>query len=184
MPRLRWQPVVTTVLCLAGIGVSTYLTVTHFDKQALVCSSSGTINCEKVTTSPQSEIFGIPVAMLGLFYFVPMLLLCLPRAWASEHRPVHLARLAGAVVGVGMVIYLISAELFLIKAICLWCSSVHLVTFLLFVVVATSSPLLLSGRPAGGFEPATDGSGEEWEDEEVAVGGAEGSYQDGSYQEA
>ena len=44
---------------------------------------SGAINCEKVTTSPQSYVFGIPVAMLGLVFFVPMLVLCLPAAWRS-----------------------------------------------------------------------------------------------------
>jgi uncharacterized membrane protein len=148
VPRLRWQPIVTSLLCLAGIGVSTYLTITHFDKHALVCVQSATFNCEKVTTSPQSEVFGvIPVAMLGLFYFVPMLVLCLPPAWSSPHRIVHLARLAGSITGVGMVLYLITAELFQIKAICLWCSSVHIITFLLFVVIATASPIVLARHP-------------------------------------
>ena len=43
-----------------------------------------------------------------------------------------------------MIIYLIIAELFLIKAICLWCTSVHLITFILFVIIVTSSPIVLS----------------------------------------
>jgi uncharacterized membrane protein len=140
---LRWQPIATLVLSVAGLGIATYLTITHFDKVALVCSDNGAINCAKVTTSPQSVIFGIPVAMLGLAYFVPMLLLCLPAAWRSTDRRVHLARLALAVVGVGMILYLLVAELFIIKAICLWCSSVHVVTFLLFVIIVTASPMVL-----------------------------------------
>jgi uncharacterized membrane protein len=144
----RWQPVATLLLALFGLGVSIYLTITHFDKVALVCSDSGTINCAKVTTSPQSVIFGIPVAMLGLLYFVPMVLLCLPAAWRSSDRRVHLARLGLAVVGVGMILYLLIAELFIIKAICLWCSSVHVVTFLLFVIIATASPMVLTSDHA------------------------------------
>lgn len=143
MTAPRWQPVATLLLATFGLGVSIYLTVTHFDKVALVCSDSGTINCAKVTTSPQSVIFGIPVAMLGLAYFVPMLALCLPPAWRTADRRVHLARLALAVIGVGMILYLLVAELFLIKAICLWCSSVHVATFLLFVIIVTASPALL-----------------------------------------
>jgi uncharacterized membrane protein len=143
MSAPRWQPLVTLLLAAFGLGVSVYLTITHFDKVALVCSDNGTINCAKVTTSPQSVIFGIPVAMLGLAYFVPMLLLCLPAAWRSADRRVHLARLALAIVGVGMILYLLVAELFLIKAICLWCSSVHVVTFLLFVIIVTASPIVL-----------------------------------------
>jgi uncharacterized membrane protein len=143
-PRLRWQPVATLVLSIVGLGIATYLTITHFDKVALVCSDSGAINCGKVTTSPQSEIVGIPVAMLGLAFFIPMIALCLPVAWRSTDRRIHLARLLLAVTGVGMIIYLIIAELFIIKAICLWCSGVHLVTFILFVIIVTASPVVLA----------------------------------------
>jgi uncharacterized membrane protein len=161
VPTLRWQPVATLVLSIAGLGIATYLTVTHFDKVALVCSDNGAINCAKVTSSPQSVIFGIPVAMLGLAFFVPMIALCLPVAWRSADRRVHLARLALAVTGVGMIIYLIIAELFLIKAICLWCSGVHVVTFILFVIIVTASPIVLAPdyRSDAGDrnEPAYDG---------------------------
>jgi len=144
MTSLRWQPVATLLLSLFGLGVSIYLTVTHFDKVALVCSDSGTINCAKVTTSPQSEIVGIPVAMLGLAFFVPMIALCLPAAWRARDRRIHLARLILSVTGVGMIIYLLIAELFIIKAICLWCSSVHVITFILFVIIVTASPIVLA----------------------------------------
>jgi len=146
MPTLRWQPIVTMLLSLMGLGVSVYLTITHFDTHITVScpSSGGLINCEKVTTSPQSYVFGIPVAVLGLAYFVPMLVVSLPWAWRSADRRVHLARLALAVVGVGMIIYLVIAELFIIKNICLWCTSVHVITFFLFVIVVTASPTLLS----------------------------------------
>jgi uncharacterized membrane protein len=144
MPSLRWQPTATLLLSLAGLGISIYLTITHFDKVALVCSDNGAINCAKVTTSPQSEIFGIPVAMLGLVYFIPMIALCLPMAWRSVDRRVHLARLILSIIGVGMIIYLLIAELFIIKAICLWCSGVHLITFILFVIIVTVSPVVLA----------------------------------------
>lgn len=157
-PGARWQPVVATVLCLFGLGVATYLTLTHFDSSVpLSCpAGGGFVNCEKVTTSPQSEIFGIPVAVLGLVYFVPMLVLNVPAAWHSVDRRVHLARLVLAVAGVGMVLYLVSAELFLIGNLCLWCTSVHVVTFLLFVVVVTSTPAVLDTlAPAG----SADGDG-------------------------
>jgi uncharacterized membrane protein len=144
MPALRWQPIATLLLCIYGLGASIYLTITHFEPKALACAQSATFNCEKVTQSPQSEIFGIPVAMLGLVFFVPMLLLCLPVAWRTADRRIHLARLVLSVTGVGMIIYLISAELFIIKAICLWCSSVHIATLVLFVIIATAAPIVLA----------------------------------------
>jgi uncharacterized membrane protein len=144
VPAIRWQPITTLLLSIAGMGVSIYLTITHFDKMALVCSSNATINCEKVTTSPQSYVFGIPVAMLGLAFFIPMIALCLPAAWRSADRRIHLARLVLSITGVGMIIYLLIAELFIIHAICLWCSSVHLITFVLFVIIVTASPIVLA----------------------------------------
>jgi uncharacterized membrane protein len=157
---LRWQPIATLLLAIAGLGVSIYLTITHFAHVAPLCDSNATINCEKVTTSPQSEIFGIPVAMLGLAYFVPMIALCLPAAWRSADRRIHLARLALSIVGVGMILYLIIAELFIIKAICLWCSSVHLITFILFVIVVTASPIVLDrGDGDGDLYGADPGEG-------------------------
>jgi uncharacterized membrane protein len=144
VPTLRWQPLASLLLSVYGLGASIYLTITHFEPKALECVHSATFNCEKVTQSPQSEIVGIPVAMLGLAFFVPMLVLCLPVMWRSAQRWVHLARLALSVTGVGMIIYLISAELFVIKAICLWCSSVHIATLLLFIIIATASPIVLA----------------------------------------
>lgn len=145
MQTLRWQPITSLVLSIAGLGVSIYLTLTHFSSAVtLSCpAGGGAINCEKVTTSPQSYVFGIPVAVLGLAYFIPMLVLCLPVAWRSANRWIHLARLLLSVAGVGMIIYLISAELFTIKAICLWCTSVHVITFLLFVLIVTTTPIVL-----------------------------------------
>ena len=101
MQTLRWQPIASLLLSLFGLGVSIYLTITHFSPHALVCVANATFNCEKVTTSPQSEIFGIPVAMLGLFFFVPMIILCLPAAWRSADRRIHLARLILSITGVG-----------------------------------------------------------------------------------
>jgi len=144
VPTLRWQPISTLVLSIVGLGIATYLTITHFDKVALVCSDNGAINCTKVTTSPQSEILGIPVAMLGLAFFIPMIALCLPAAWRTADRRIHLARLILSTTGVAMILYLIIAELFIIKAICLWCSGVHIITFILFVIIVTASPVVLA----------------------------------------
>lgn len=148
MTTLRWQPITTLILSVLGLGVATYLTITHFDTHiALSCpAGGGIINCEKVTTSPQSYVFGIPVAVLGLVFFIPMIALCLPVAWRSTDRRVHLARLILAVSGVGMIIYLIVAELFIIQNLCLWCTSVHVITFILFVIVVTTAPVVLASE--------------------------------------
>lgn len=135
--RLRPVPTAALAISLAGLGVSTYLTVAHFTSSAiLACSDSGLVNCAHVTTSPQSMVFGIlPVAVLGLGWFVAMTLLNLPWAWRSADERIRAVRLGLSVVGMGFVLYLIYAELFQINAICLWCSVVHVLTFALFVLL-------------------------------------------------
>jgi uncharacterized membrane protein len=132
-----WFQLLTWGLSLAGLGVSIYLTIAHYTDKALAgCAESGTINCTKVTTSPQSIVFGIPVAVLGLAFFAGAVALMSPWAWRTARREVALIRIASLVVGMGFVLYLLYAELFIIDAICLYCTSVHAITFLLFVLTA------------------------------------------------
>jgi uncharacterized membrane protein len=132
-----WLQVTTFALSLAGLGISIYLTIAHFTSKAiLACPDTGFINCGKVTTSPESEIFGhIPVALLGLAFYVFMVAVNSPWGWRSKLPAVYWARLGSVIVGMVFVLYLLYVELIEISNICLWCSAVHLVTFLLFVVL-------------------------------------------------
>src|SRR5262249_44012163 len=110
-------------------------------------------NCARVTTSAQSTLFGVPVALLGAAFFVAMLLVCLPVAWRDAR--LTRARVALAGLGVGFVIYLVYAELFLVDALCLWCTAVHLVALALFVVVVsvTAGVSTHTGRDALSARP-------------------------------
>lgn len=149
-----WMQLTTFILALGGLGVSIYLTIAHFTESALAgCSESGLVNCTKVTTSPQSYVFGIPVAVLGLAFFVFLVAIMSPWAWQARRREVHLLRVASMVVGIGMVIYLVYAEFIIIGSICLYCTSVHIITFLLFVLTAFGAAAwgLKPGAPWGPF---------------------------------
>ena len=149
VPPLAFQ-LTTLLLSLAGLGVSIWLTITHYSTSVtLSCPNTGAINCQKVTTSPESMVFGIfPVAVLGLAFYVFMVAINSPWAWRSRLPGVRWLRLAAAIAGIGFVIYLISVELFAVDAICLWCTSVHVVTFLLFcLIVAAAAIWGMSARP-------------------------------------
>ena len=154
---LRWS---TFALAILGLGVSAYLTYTHYAESALAgCTeTSGAINCGKVTTSPQSIVFGIPVAVLGLAFYVFLAAIMSPYAWRSGRREIAVARLVSLVVGVGFVLYLLYAELFQIGSICLYCTSVHVITFLLFVLTGLAAAIWGLGPhravPAGPASPA------------------------------
>ncbi|WP_307864690.1 vitamin K epoxide reductase family protein [Allobranchiibius sp. CTAmp26] len=123
-------------LSVLGLAVSIYLTYEHFTgSSTLACSGSGQVDCLRVTTSQWSKLLGVPVALLGLLFFVAMTALCLPRVWRRAPRSLDLVRIAATGVGLLMVFYLIWAEFFRIHAICLWCTGVHVITFVLFFVL-------------------------------------------------
>ena len=135
-PPPLWYQLTTWILSFAGLGVSIYLTIAHFNTSVtLACPATSTINCEKVTTSPESYAFGIPVAVLGLAFYVFLAVVNSPWAWRITWPPLRWVRVGSMVVGMVFVLYLIYAEMFSIGAICLWCTSVHVITFALFVLI-------------------------------------------------
>jgi uncharacterized membrane protein len=135
-------PLATQIVSVLGLADSIYLVIEHFSQStSFACPENATINCVKVTTSAWSYVpagpvsWSVPVSVLGLAFFVFMVVINTPRAWRAQSPLVHWARLASVCVGIVMVLYLVWAELFRINAICLFCTGVHLLTFILFALV-------------------------------------------------
>jgi uncharacterized membrane protein len=139
-----WLQVTSLVLAVLGLAVSAYETWAHFNGNHLAgcpTGGGGTFNCSAVITSSQSMVFGVlPVAVLGLAFYVAAVPLFSPWAWRLEWRRVHQLRLVSVIVGMGFVMYLIYAEL-QIGSICEYCTGVHVVTFLLFCITVFSAAI-------------------------------------------
>jgi len=150
-----WLQIVTFALAILGLVISIYETwAEEFNSSHLAgCSvkPGGTFDCGAVLTSPQSHVFGIPVAVLGVLFYVVAVPLFSPWAWRMRRREVHVLRLASAVVGMGFVMYLIYAELYQVGQVCEYCTGVHIVTFLLFCITVFSAAIWGLG---GQREPA------------------------------
>jgi uncharacterized membrane protein len=148
----RWLGYLTLVLAVAGLAVSAYETWAHFNGSHLAgCPSgtSGTFNCTAVITSPQSMVFGaIPVAILGLLFYVFAVAIFSPWAWRLRWPAVGWLRLGSMIVGMGFVMYLIYAEVYQIQDICEYCTGVHIITFILFCITVVAAALW-------GLTPAT-----------------------------
>ncbi|TDC82731.1 vitamin K epoxide reductase family protein [Actinomadura sp. 7K507] len=130
-----WFLIPAWLLTAAGLGISVYLTVTHYDEGALVCSASQTVDCHAVTTSEYATLLGIPMPLLGLAFFAGFAALITPWALRSQWPPLRWGRVASTGVGVLFVVYLVTVELALLHKICLWCTGVHVITVVLFVLV-------------------------------------------------
>lgn len=122
-----------SIVALTGLAISAYLTVVHYASGAvpLACPRGSLVNCDLVTSSPQSMIGPVPVALLGLIWFA--VYLALARLPASLESPASQAKLGWTIIGLVFVFYFVYAELFLIGAICLWCTGAHVATVLLFL---------------------------------------------------
>jgi uncharacterized membrane protein len=136
-PERPWRSLTLMGIALAGIGVSIYVTILHYAHVAPVCSDSGAINCLKVLTSPQSVFLGIPVPVYGLVFFVAMFVACIPKLWLTTLWWVPWVRLGMSVVGILFALRLIYEELFVIRSLCLWCTSAHVLSFAMFVIIVT-----------------------------------------------
>ena len=129
--RLPKAAYVALVAAVIGLASAAYLTAEHFSSSiTLACPNTGAINCAKVTSSKWSHFAGMPVSVLGLVFFVGMGVLLLPPLWRIQRLDV--LRLLGAIVGAVGVIYLVWAELFKLRAICLYCTVVHICTLIIF----------------------------------------------------
>jgi uncharacterized membrane protein len=137
----------TLVLTVCGLAAAAYLSYEHFTASTtLACPDTGRVSCAKVTSSSYATFLGVPVALLGLVFFLVLLPLVLPSAWRAAGVAVHRARLAWVVIGMVSVLYLVWAELFQVRAICLWCTGVHVITTLVFALVVFAEAFRPSTR--------------------------------------
>jgi uncharacterized membrane protein len=146
-----WFGWTTFALAILGLAISAYETYTHYaHAKLLYCpTGTGTFNCTAVTTSAQSMVFNvIPVAVLGLAFYVVAVPLFSPWGWKLRWRrpQVGLLRLASVIIGMGFVMYLIYAEVYQIQQICEYCTGVHIVTFLLFCMTVVAAAIWGLGR--------------------------------------
>lgn len=150
MVRPRWLVPTSLALSVVGLLVSAYLTFEHYTGNAtLACTVTEVVDCAKVTESAWSMFLGIPVALLGLLFFVAVTVLMLPSVWRRPEPWLDRVRFAVLTVGLVMALYLVWAELFRIYAICLWCTVVHVATFALWGVVLFGQILSFPADDAG-----------------------------------
>ena len=111
----------TALVALVGVFVATYLA---FYKAGLIGSlACGTGSCETVQQSPWANLFGLPVAVWGVGYYLAVFAIAFVgtlERWADDRR-ISLVLLLLTAWGVIFSGYLTYLELFVIHAICRYC---------------------------------------------------------------
>ena len=149
---MGWLPFTTLALAVLGLIDSAYQVYTHYSGTGLLgCSATGD-SCAAVQSSSYAYIFGIPVAVLGLAFYVFMVAACSPWAWRAKLPAIRLVRLASVIIGILFVLYLVYREVISLGKICEYCTSVHIITFILFALIvfnaAGAQPARADSSPA------------------------------------
>lgn len=136
------------VLALGGVLVSTYLLLYKLGViGSVVCGAGG--SCERVQASRYALFLGIPVAAYGVAGYVVLLILALIGLREAELSRPAITRWLAALSAVGVLfsLYLLFLELFVIHAVCRWCS-VSGVLILAICIVSIGGLRRFSRAPA------------------------------------
>jgi uncharacterized membrane protein len=110
-----------TIFSIIGIIIFIYLEYTVLISKSLpyFCSVNNTlIDCEKVLNSPYSKLFGIPLGIYAIAYFIIDLFLAL---LLYKKRLKIIYNLLYRLIGIIFVIFSLYTMFFLINSICIYC---------------------------------------------------------------
>jgi uncharacterized membrane protein len=110
----RWQSA-SAALAIAGLADSLYLLTSKLGRP-LVC---GVGDCDLVNSSPYSEVFGIPVAAIGVLGYTLLLVLAVWALAQGDGAPYWLTQARLFVAGLGLLFaaYLTGIEVFILHTI-------------------------------------------------------------------
>jgi uncharacterized membrane protein len=111
------------------------------------CDINDTFSCANAYLSQYGYLFGVPVAVFGVLFFVGVAALLLSASSdPSSGVPGYL--LAASTVGLGVVLYLAYGAFFVLKAVCVLCVATYVAVVGLFVVSASATTVPMSSLPS------------------------------------
>ncbi len=114
----NWIIFAFIAVSLIGLADSSYLTAKHYLGTPINCSIFN--GCDIVTTSSYSVILGIPVALMGVLFYLSFLLLTIFYIDSKNEKTLEfVARFS--VIGVIASSWFLFLQIFIIKALCLYC---------------------------------------------------------------
>ena len=129
----KWLYRISIALALLGLAVSIYMTIFKLTDNEKMCIGNG--GCSKVNSSTYAEVYGIPVALIGVggYALIAALLFMEDRNQFLEQNGTMLV-FGLTLIGFLFTLYLIYVELALIHAICPFCLTSQVTMTILFIL--------------------------------------------------
>lgn len=120
------------IIALLGVLIMGYLFSLHYSDsgEESFCNLGEGISCDVVNKSEYSVIFGVPVSLMGLLYFLGILLMAL---FKYDRKYLKLATLV-SIMFLGPSLYLTGIEIFKIRSICVLCEASKLLILLVVMI--------------------------------------------------
>ncbi|HEX4206930.1 MAG TPA: vitamin K epoxide reductase family protein [Ktedonobacteraceae bacterium] len=133
--RSRAQAVLLA-LSLVSVVISIYLTIVHYQGGQVACTTGGIVNCERVLSSLYSVVPGtqIPISLPGLLWFAVAAVIAAVGLRQPQLRLPRISMFVWTLLGMLTVLYLVYVEIVRLDAICLWCTSLHIIIFIMFLM--------------------------------------------------
>ncbi|NCP85879.1 vitamin K epoxide reductase family protein [bacterium] len=131
--KLYWGAIFAA---LAGIAISIYMTIFKLTDNAAMCLGNG--GCSVVNASKYSEIYGIPLGIIGLIGYAAIALVL----WFEQKHPLlhkygNMLAMGMSVTGVLYSAYLTYLEIYVIKALCPFCVASAIAISVAFIFTFT-----------------------------------------------
>ena len=125
-------------LCGLGILVAGYLVTKRFTGGSLACTRWA--QCDVVNNSVYSQIYGVPISVIGLAGYLVLLALAFAAMWTEgrTQRQILLVSFVLSLGGVGFSAYLTYLEIYVIEALCAWCVASAIIITVLAIVTAVT----------------------------------------------
>ncbi|MBU0531805.1 vitamin K epoxide reductase family protein [Patescibacteria group bacterium] len=133
------------VLAIIGAAISAFLYVQHIGLYSTeICEINATFDCKSVDSSAYSEIYGVPISLMGIIGYGLMALGALLKLLDKKSdRGLDWFLLLSIGGGFAFSLYLTSIEAFVLHAWCIFCVAqqfIILIMFVLAVMVFRKSP--------------------------------------------
>jgi uncharacterized membrane protein len=129
----KWLYRISVILVVVGLFVSIYMTIYKITSNNAMCLGSG--DCSTVNASRYAEVYGIPVATIGIAgYFAILLAHWYERRdkFFEKYSPMLIFGLA--LTGFLFTVYLIYVEFALLHALCPFCLTSQVAMTVIFII--------------------------------------------------
>ncbi len=136
-------------MSLFGLAAASEVLITYYVLQMSLpgCTPGGLFDCARVLSSTYSEIYGVPLELFAVAYFIVNLGLVYVISFGSDaifRRALNILFI-WRFLGLMLVPYLVVVEVFFIHAICIYCTMMHVAIVSDFIII---SYLLFFGKQA------------------------------------